>query len=125
LRANTRAHLALKADRNALRVPLSRWIFTTLTDSRQTVGFLALLPESPPAEPDVTEQLRDAQRRWRLTARQASVLALLVRGLTNETIADALGIAERTVEFHVSRILDKAGAHNRSTLIASVMTPTR
>lgn len=59
-----------------------------------------------------------ARTAWNLTKRQGQVLALVARGLTNALIAESLGIAERTVEFHVTAVFDKAGVDNRATLIA-------
>jgi len=49
-----------------------------------------------------------------LTPRELEVLALLVRGLPNKEIADSLYIGERTVKFHVSSILAKLDAGNRT-----------
>ncbi|MCX7681684.1 MAG: helix-turn-helix transcriptional regulator [Anaerolineae bacterium] len=48
--------------------------------------------------------------RWkRLTGREREVLRLLVQGLDNQAIAQRLGIAPRTVECHITHILDKLG----------------
>jgi DNA-binding NarL/FixJ family response regulator len=49
-----------------------------------------------------------------LTEREGEVLQLLAQGKTNKEIAAALVITERTVKFHISSILGKLGAGNRT-----------
>jgi DNA-binding NarL/FixJ family response regulator len=56
----------------------------------------------------------EQERSNSLTPRELEVLALLARGRKNSEIADTLFIGERTVKFHVSSILGKLGAHNRT-----------
>jgi DNA-binding NarL/FixJ family response regulator len=64
-----------------------------------------------------------------LTAREGEVLDLIARGRTNSQIAQTLGLSLKTVQNHVSRILDKLHASDRTDAarkapgIAS--TPTR
>jgi DNA-binding CsgD family transcriptional regulator len=49
-----------------------------------------------------------------LTAREMEVLELLALGKTNREIADALFMSAKTASVHVSRILTKLGASNRT-----------
>lgn len=62
-----------------------------------------------------------ARRQYRLTRRQRDVLELVVVGATNRTIAELLGITERTVEVHLSAIYERAGVENRATLVSRVL----
>ena len=57
-------------------------------------------------------------RRDRLTAREREILALLAEGLSNRAAGERLGIAERTVKFHVGEILARLGVTNRAQAVA-------
>lgn len=52
-----------------------------------------------------------------LTDREQEVLELLAHGLANKEIANRLVISERTVKFHVSAILAKLNAGNRTEAV--------
>lgn len=59
-------------------------------------------------------QLEDAERALqRLTPREVDVLRALAAGLDNRSVADRLGITERTVHTHVESMLDKLGVASR------------
>lgn len=53
-----------------------------------------------------------------LTARELDILRLLVAGTTNKEIAGQLTLSEGTVRFHVSNILSKLGASNRTEAVS-------
>lgn len=52
-----------------------------------------------------------------LTAREQDVLTLLADGATNRQIARSLGLSLKTVQNHVSRILDKLQAADRTQAV--------
>jgi LuxR family transcriptional regulator, maltose regulon positive regulatory protein len=53
-----------------------------------------------------------------LTRRELEVLGLLAAGRTNREIAEELVLALDTVKKHVSHVLDKLGAANRTQAAA-------
>jgi len=52
-----------------------------------------------------------------LTDRESEVLVCIARGLSNQELAQQLGIAGNTVKTHVKRILTKLGARDRAQAI--------
>ena len=63
---------------------------------------------------EVADRLADRMGGPNLTAREMSVLELIVKGLSNKEIADRLGIFESTVKTHVNNILSKLGVSDRT-----------
>lgn len=49
-----------------------------------------------------------------LTEREAEVLKLVARGMSNQEISEVLFVGDRTVSNHVSSILDKLHLANRT-----------
>jgi two-component system response regulator DctR len=52
-----------------------------------------------------------------LTDREREVMRLVMDGLPNKLIADALDISVRTVEVHRSRVFDKMGVKSAVELV--------
>jgi DNA-binding NarL/FixJ family response regulator len=66
-----------------------------------------------PSSPEVERE----RRRWNaLSAREREVLDMLVSGADNLKIAAMLGISERAVKAHLTRLFGKFGVENRTEL---------
>jgi LuxR family transcriptional regulator, regulator of acetate metabolism len=59
-----------------------------------------------------------------LTAREAEVLRMLTRGLTNREIAQQLVVREGTIKYHVKNILRKLGAAGRADAVSRYLRAT-
>jgi DNA-binding NarL/FixJ family response regulator len=122
IRSNARGEALLAAEPEAVRA--------TLRDGRPGGATTSALPGVegytlvvlPEAADDVRTRAAAAARRWKLTPRQREVLEVLARGRSNAAIAQALGCSEKTVEVHVSALLEKAAADGRAQLVARLWT---
>jgi DNA-binding NarL/FixJ family response regulator len=72
---------------------------------------VAALSEGPGAS-DPSQELPDG-----LTPREAEILELISRGLTNAEIAERLVVSPATVKSHVNRIFAKTGARDRAQAV--------
>ena len=68
--------------------------------------------------PEIQREISSSRGIVALTERQLTVLDALARGLTNPDIAGLLGISEKMARDHVSVILSKLGAANRTEAVA-------
>lgn len=76
------------------------------------------LPDaSEPTADGVEESITTAPQPLPLTPAEERVFWEVIQGLTNKQISDRLFISPRTVQTHLSSILNKLGLENRSQLI--------
>jgi two-component system, NarL family, nitrate/nitrite response regulator NarL len=68
-----------------------------------------LTPPAPQTDADV------------LTSREREVLEHVASGRSNRAIAEALGISDHTVKFHVRALLEKLGADTRADAVARAL----
>jgi NarL family two-component system response regulator LiaR len=75
--------------------------------------------------PEVTDALIASERRGapgsNLTQRERELLVLMARGLSNQEISNQLAIAMPTVKFHVTNILAKLHAGNRTEAVLTAL----
>ena len=71
--------------------------------------------------PEILSQRFLISKELRLTPAEARVYELLIRGLQNKHIAHKLGISQSMVKTHVTSILRKTGATNRTEAVIVFM----
>jgi DNA-binding CsgD family transcriptional regulator len=59
----------------------------------------------------------------RITRAEARIIALVAEGRTNAEIAASLNLSRRTVETHVTNMLNRLGLRNRVELVRAVLGP--
>src|SRR5271170_6123230 len=72
--------------------------------------------------PDIAAELAEHAMDDELTEREIDVLKLVAAGNGNKQIADQLSIGEATVKSHVSNIMSKLGANDRSHAVTIGLT---
>jgi len=65
------------------------------------------------------EALAHSTQTTQLTRRQQDIYELLMKGKSNQEIADELCISLSTVKMHVSTVLERIGVKNRAQLLAA------
>lgn len=66
----------------------------------------------------LSEHTLEKARRGKLTQRQLELLDMVARGITYKEVGDALGLTERTVKYHMARIIELLHLENRAQVIA-------
>lgn len=79
------------------------------------------ISESAGAIPEGTEE--SASGRFDLTNREMEILSLILKGLSNQDVAETLFISEHTVKKHVLNIYRKLHVRNRMQLLRFRVTP--
>lgn len=90
---------------------LGEAISTVLAGDRWAPAAALSAPAAHPDEHDAANRLRD------LTPQQFRVLQMLGSGLLNKQVGYELGVSEATVKAHVTAILRKLGANNRTQAV--------
>jgi DNA-binding NarL/FixJ family response regulator len=109
LQAGARSYLTKDSDRAHIAQALhaaSRGL--TVFDPRAHATLLSAAGAAPRHAPPPPDEL---------TQREAEILGLIARGLTNPEIAARLYVSNHTVKTHISRIFAKTGSRDRAAAI--------
>jgi len=122
---------------NAIRNGASGYLVKSLEPDLFLSLLLGLTKEQAPISREMAAKIMTEFARWDgrainevdthattdedLTPRQIEVLKLVADGRTYKEVAATLGIAERTVEYHMSEILSRLQLRNRAQVLAYAM----
>lgn len=111
------AHFCFKTARRTIRAEV-RALESINSFPRFIIRLDTSLQEAPS-----TPQITIRMKKLGLSRREMDVAQLLSQGLTSMEIADKLYISVRTVNNHLRSIYEKAGVHNRASLIYRLNAP--
>jgi DNA-binding NarL/FixJ family response regulator len=113
LQAGARSYLTKDADRSDIARALHSAAagFSVLDAGAQAslVASIGGRPAVPDGSHDLPDNLPDG-----LTRREAEILLMIARGMTNPNIAAALFLSSHTVKSHINRIFSKTGSVDRA-----------
>jgi DNA-binding NarL/FixJ family response regulator len=89
--------------------------------TEQLVTAIDRVAEEPDSATPHPERRGTAADNGPLSEREAEVLELLARGLTNRQIAEALYLSPETVKTYLSRLYGKLGVANRASAVVWAM----
>lgn len=115
LAAGARSYLTKDADcADIVQALRSAATGLSVIDPAVRAALLSAVTSRPekPAEQKLPEKLPDG-----LTLREAEILSMMARGMTNPDIAAELYISAQTIKSHINRIFAKTGSANRTAAI--------
>jgi DNA-binding NarL/FixJ family response regulator len=98
----------------ALRSGAAAYLLKTMPKDKLLAGIRSVHAGRKHVPAEVAARLAEHLGEEDPTARQLDVLRLIRDGHSNKQIADRLGIAETTVNFHIKNLVDKLGANDRT-----------
>jgi DNA-binding NarL/FixJ family response regulator len=119
LQAGARSYLTKDADRTDIARALHAAAggLAVLGPQVQAALLAAATPAMGAAAPAGPEPAAVAPPPDGLTQREAEILGLIARGLTNPEIAARLFLSNHTIKTHISRIFAKTGSRDRAAAI--------
>jgi DNA-binding NarL/FixJ family response regulator len=98
----------------ALRAGAAAYLLKSMPYEQLLAGIRSVHAGRKHVPVEVATKLAEHLGEEDLTSREMDVLRLIRDGHRNKQIADQLGIAETTVNFHIKNLVDKLGANDRT-----------
>ena len=98
----------------AMRAGAAAYLLKSMPNEQLLAGIRAVHAGKKHVAAEVATRLVEHLGEESLTSRELDVLRLIRDGHRNKQIADRLGIAETTVNFHIKNLVDKLGANDRT-----------
>jgi len=112
---------------NAVKCGASGYLLKN-TNAKELVGILSDIEKGEASfHPELAAKLlkefrsRDTEKTMQneeLTMRQLEVLELVAKGIIYKEVGEKLGLSERTVKYHMAKILEQLHLENRAQVIA-------
>ncbi len=108
----------------AVQAGASGYVLKTVTEDELASAVARVARGEAVVAPTLVHKLAErwsrppAAARDPLTERESQVLALVVQGLRNREIGEALGLSPRTVEVHLKNVYGKLGVRSRTQAVA-------
>ena len=115
LRAGARSYLTKDADRSAIAQALRGAAsgLSVLAPTAQATLLTAAAAAAPPPAPAAPAGPA-GELPAGLTPREAEILTMIARGMTNAEITQTLVLSNHTIKTHINRIFAKTGSANRT-----------
>lgn len=120
--ASAENHQPTSAECRRLGIPLIADILSSAFEGRQTAGALRLADLGVAPFDRKTSPLQPDDPRKRPTPRELQVAEQVALGKTNQEIAEALVVSQRTVEAHLGNLFNKLDVSSRTQLTAWFLT---
>jgi DNA-binding NarL/FixJ family response regulator len=98
----------------AMRAGAAAYILKSMPNDQLLAAIRSVHAGKKHVPAEVATRLAEHLGEELLTVRELDVLRLIRDGHRNKQIADQLGIAETTVNFHIKNLVDKLGANDRT-----------
>ena len=98
----------------ALRAGAAAYMLKSMPKDELLAGIRSVHAGKKHVPPEVVARLVEHMGEEDLTTRELEVLELIRDGYRNKQVAQQLGIAETTVNFHIKNIVSKLGANDRT-----------